>query len=335
MKVTETIKKQITKTKPIWLMRQAGRYLPEYLSIRSKHKDFMEMCCNKEEVVKITLQPLKRFDLDAAIIFSDILLILNLMGLKVKFKDGPSVAKVTPEQCISMLDLPKKELLPVLGAISDVRKKLDREKDLIGFAGAPWTVASYIFEADDRKSFTNIRALAYKKRGVFKEIIDRLAEITADYLIMQLEGGADLLQIFDSWAGVLPEDEFEEWVIRPTARIVELVRAKHPQAIIIGFAKSSGLNVKKYTSLTGISALALDYTVPIRWAAENLELPLQGNLDPVLLANDLDLALEHTRKILEITRDRVFVFNLGHGVLPNTPVDHVKKLVDFVKDYSS
>lgn len=333
--IAEIIRSKKTGKKvPIWLMRQAGRSLPEYLDAVKNINNFMEICYNTELCIELTLQPIKRFDMDAAIIFSDILVIADVLGCDVKFIRGigPKIKPVENSNEVNILNTSdvKTKTLPILNAIKAVREKLPKEKTLIGFAGGPWTVASYIMEGGGSKDFS--RALNFPK-STLKEIIKKITDATIVYLINQIEHGADVVQLFESNAGILPAQMFEECVIEPTRHIVSGIQSKFPNFPIIGFPRSAGSLYKDYCEKTGVSAVSIDYDISVEWAKEHLKIPLQGNLSPSLLAYNKEEAMKEAKKILDCFKGLPFIFNLGHGVLPDTPVENIAALVDLVKSY--
>lgn len=317
---------------PIWLMRQAGRSLPEYRKAVENMNNFMEICYNTDLVTELTLQPVTRFDVDAAIIFSDILIIADVLGCDVNFlrNVGPRIKPIkNPKELKSPQDIEAK-ILPILNAIKKVRSQLSKKKSLIGFAGGPWTVASYIIEGGSSKTFSKVLNFY---PSYLKEIIERITEATIIYLIKQIEFGADVIQLFDSNAGALSEPLFKEYVIEPTKRITLAIKDRFSDFPIIGFPRSAGNLYKDYCEQTGVSAVSIDYNVPIEWAKANLKIPLQGNLDPNLLAYNKTEAIKEAKRIIDCFRDSPFIFNLGHGVLPDTPVENITALVNLVKSY--
>ncbi|NUY39369.1 uroporphyrinogen decarboxylase [Wolbachia endosymbiont of Litomosoides brasiliensis] len=329
--MSKTIKegKQGKKT-PIWLMRQAGRSLPEYHRAVKGISNFIEMCYNTDLVVELTLQPVIRFGMDAAVIFSDILIVADILGCNVDFIRGVGPI-IKPIKNPKELKNPQKigtKILPILNAIKRVRDQLPEEKSLIGFAGGPWTVASYIIEGRNSKTFSKVLNL---HPSSLEEIIEQITEVTIFYLVKQIEFGADVIQLFDSNAGVLSRELFEKYVIKPTKKIVSAIKGKFPSFPVIGFPKSAGSLYKDYCEKTGISAVSIDYNVPIEWAKENLKVPLQGNLNPSLLAYNKTEAIKEARHIIDCFEDLPFIFNLGHGVLPDTPIENIAALVDLVK----
>ena len=317
---------------PWWLMRQAGRYLPEYREVRAKAADFVRLCLSPELAAEITLQPVRRYGMDAAILFSDILLVPYALGQRVGFRDGegPVLDKLADAAALAFLDTrpASSRLQPVFETVARVAAALPPEVALIGFAGSPWTVASYMVEGGASRDFRLVKSWAYRDAEGFARLIDMLVEATVSFLAGQIEAGADAVQLFDSWAGILPEAQFERWVIAPTREIVERLKRRFPSCPIIGFPRGAGLLYERYVRESGIDAVGCDTAVPARHMRERLQplVPVQGNLDPVLL-----LAGEHG---FETAVDRLrsglgqgpYIFNLGHGVLPETPPEAVAHL---------
>ena len=322
---------------PIWLMRQAGRYLPEYQATRKKAGSFWTMCMTPDLAVEVTLQPIRRFDLDAAILFSDILVIPHALGQGVRFEDGHGpVLDVFGgvDRLIRDQREWQKKLAPVYQAMADTRAALPGDKALIGFAGAPWTLAAYMLEGKGSPDQRSAKLAAYRDPQSFLELVDVLVEAVAWHLLRQLESGAGVVQLFDSWAGGLPYSEFQKWVVEPNRRVVEIVRKTKPDAKIIGFpraATESGYFA--YTKSVGTNAVSLDTATSMRWAAANLaeHVALQGNLDPIALiagGSALDRVVD---EILAETDGKPFIFNLGHGILPETPPDNVARMVNRIR----
>jgi uroporphyrinogen decarboxylase len=318
-------------------MRQAGRYLPEYREVRSRVSSFLDLCRTPELAAEVTLQPLRRFDLDAAIVFSDILIIPYALGQKVEFVEGegPRLEPVRDAGAIAKLNLENvtKVLAPVCETIERVVGALPKEIPLIGFCGAPWTVATYMVEGQGSKDQAEARLWAYRNRVAFQRLIDLLVEASAEYLISQVTAGARALQIFDSWAGSLPEDEFDSWCIASTRRLVELLKAKVPDVPVIGFPRGSGVLAERYAKETGVDALGCDTSQPIDWIRDRLQthVPVQGNLDPLLLVAGRPPLDERVEAILATLGSGPFIFNLGHGIRPETPIENVERLVSLVK----
>lgn len=323
---------------PIWLMRQAGRYLPEYRALRAKAGSFWTLCMNPALAAEITLQPIRRFGFDAAIIFSDILTVPYALGRTVRFAEGegPSLEPVTSAaELDENSEVWRQKLQPTYETLQRVRSQLSPGTALLGFAGAPWTLATYMAAGHGGDEQLAAKLWAYRDPPEFQEVIDILTEGVSSHLIQQLEAGADAVQIFDSWAGSLPAGAFDHWVIEPTKQIVQRVRAARPNARIIGFPRAASLEAyEKYAAVTGVSAVSVDTAVPIGWAAQFLsEQPtvVQGNLDPVALVAGKDALAKQTGAILGAMRRVPFVFNLGRGVLPETPPEHVAALVEQVR----
>ena len=322
---------------PIWLMRQAGRYLPEYRALRTKAPDFLSFCLMPELAAEATLQPIRRFAFDAAIVFSDILVVPYALGQRVGFREGegPSLEALTGESDIRKLEPNRaiERIAPVQETLRQVRTALPKDVALIGFAGAPWTVATYMVEGGTSRDFIRTKRWAFSDPTGFAALIDRLVSTTTDYLLGQIEAGAEAIQLFDSWAGVLPEAEFRRWVIEPTARITRTLKARYPSVPIIGFPRGAGVLYEAYTENSGIDAVSLDSAVPLAWAREHLQArhTVQGNLDPVLLLTGGPAMAAAVRGIVTALRGRPFVFNLGHGILPETPPEHVTALVEHVR----
>lgn len=317
---------------PIWLMRQAGRSLPEYRKAVENMNNFMEICYSTNLVTELTLQPITRFDMDAAIIFSDILIIADILGCNVNFIRGmgPIIRPIESAKELKSLQGIESNTLPILNAIKEVRSQLPEEKSLIGFAGGPWTVSSYIIEGGGSKTFSKVLNFCPL---ALEEIIKKITEATIIYLINQIEFGADVIQLFDSNAGVLKGKLFERYIIKPTKEIVSAIKSRFPNFPIIGFPRSAENLYTDYCEQTGVSAVSIDYNVPIEWAKENLKIPLQGNLNPSLLAYNKSEAIEEAKRIIDCFRGLPFIFNLGHGVLPDTPVENIAALVDLVRNY--
>lgn len=324
---------------PFWLMRQAGRYLPEYRELRATAGSFLSLCYNPDFAVEVTLQPLRRYDMDAAILFSDILVVPHALGQDLKFLEGegPKLDPVRSVEDMKRLSRDRfhQHLEPVYETLRRLTTALPSHTTLIGFAGAPWTIACYMVEGAGSKEYAHVKRWAYGDPAGFQTLMDLLVEVTADYLCHQIEAGAETVQLFDSWAGVLPEEEFRRWVIEPTRAIVERIRQHHPAVPIIGFPRGAGFYYEDYVRITGVNGVGLDTTLPVGWAAQHLQ-PLatvQGNLDPILLATGGDALRSGAKRILEALAGRPFVFNLGHGVIQTTPPEHVAELARIIREW--
>lgn len=322
---------------PFWLMRQAGRYLPEYREVRSRLSGFLELCYTPELATEVTLQPLRRYGMDAAILFSDILVIPDALGQNVAFREGegPSLTPIRSVADLDKLDPSRlhTHLAPVYETVRRLSKAIPPQTTLIGFAGAPWTIATYMFEGGGSRDFIDVKTAAYGQPGLFQAAIDLVVEATADYLVAQIEAGAEAVQLFDSWAGVLPEEEFRRWVIAPNRAIVEKVKSRKPGIPVIGFPRGAGPLYEAFAAETGVDAVSLDTTVPLSWAAERLQTKcaVQGNLDPIMLVvggEAMDGAID---RILDAFGKGPFIFNLGHGILQTTPPENVARLAERVK----
>jgi uroporphyrinogen decarboxylase len=322
---------------PIWLMRQAGRYLPEYREVRGKVTSFLDLCLNPKLAAAVTLQPLRRFQFDAAIVFSDILIVPYALGQKVEFVEGegPRLDPVGDGKAIASLDRKAagKALAPVYETIELVVSELPKTVPLIGFCGAPWTVATYMVEGGGSKDQAKARLLAYSDTATFERLIDLLVDVSAGYLVQQVRAGAQALQIFDSWAGSLSEEGFDRWCIAPTRRLVERVKQEAPGTPLIGFPRGAGLLAKRYARETGVDAIGCDTGQPLAFIKDRLQalVPVQGNLDPVLLVAGGAALDRRVQAILAALGSGPFIFNLGHGILPETPLDHVARLVHLVR----
>ena len=321
---------------PIWLMRQAGRYLPEYRQLRTEKGSFLDLVYDSDAAAEITLQPLKRFPLiDAAILFSDILIVPFALGQNLTFVagDGPRLTPILANSEIDGLTPFPVRLEPIYETVAKVKAALDPSKTLIGFAGSPWTVATYMVAGQGSRDQAEARRMAYADPAKFEALIRRIEELTLDYILGQVQAGADALQLFDSWAGSLAPAQFERWVIAPTARLVEAIRRKYPAVPVIGFPKGAGGKLRAYAAETGVTALGLDETVDPDWAVEQLpaNLPLQGNLDPLALVTGGEPLRIAVERILDAFAGRPHIFNLGHGILQDTPIAHVEELLSQVK----
>ncbi|MEO9900090.1 uroporphyrinogen decarboxylase [Nisaea sp.] len=325
------------ETPPIWLMRQAGRYLPEYREIRAKTGSFVDLCLNPEMAAEVTLQPIRRFGMDGAILFSDILIVPYGLGQPLRFVEGkgPVLEPVKDRAALKSLDINglSARVGNVYETVSRVRASLPAETTLIGFSGSPWTVITYMVEGGSSKDYVATKRWAYSDPEGFQELIDIVVEGTIIYLLGQAKAGAEVLKLFDSWAGVLSSRLFRMAVLEPTKKIVSAVKAQYPDLPIIGFPRAAGAHYLDYIEETGVDAVAVDTAMPLRWAVEKIQtrMPIQGNLDPIaLLAGGPGLEAE-VESILSTASSKPFIFNLGHGILPTTPIEHVEQLVRQVR----
>jgi uroporphyrinogen decarboxylase len=327
----ETVLGRRQQRLPIWIMRQAGRYLPEYRELRAKAGSFLDLCYNPELAAEVTLQPLRRFDLDAAILFSDILVIPDALGQYVRFEagEGPLLEPVTTESIARLNSKGALEKLsPIIETVRRVRAGLGAEKTLIGFCGSPWTVATYMIGGRGSPDQAAARVFALTQPEAFARLMDILIETSIDYLAAQLGAGADVVQLFESWALNLDEVAFRNWVIEPNRRIVEGLRKRVPGAPVIGFPRGAAGNLPAYAKATGVNVLGLDYAMPLGFAAElPAGLGVQGNLDPLRLLAGGEQMDNRVREIVAAFRDRPHIFNLGHGIVPETPIAHVERLI--------
>jgi uroporphyrinogen decarboxylase len=325
------------KVPPVWLMRQAGRYLPEYRAVREKSGGFLDLCFNPELATEVTLQPVRRFGFDAAILFSDILVVPLALGRKVEFLagEGPKLEPLTDAAGVASLrdSLDTNVVAPVYETVRRVRKAVDEKTALIGFCGAPWTVATYMVAGEGTPDQAPARMLAYRQPELFGRLIECLVQASTGYLAAQLKSGAECVQIFDTWAGVLPPEEFERWSVAPTRAIVDGLRAQVPSAKVIGFPRGAGSKLARYVEATGVDAVGLDWTGDLAFVRERVQSqkPVQGNVDPLaLLAGGaaLDRAVDQVREALG---GGPHIFNLGHGILPETPIAHVEQMLKRVR----
>lgn len=333
--VLQVLKGESFEVPPLWMMRQAGRYLPEYRETRKTAGSFLDLCYNPDFAVEVTLQPIRRFDFDASILFSDILVVPHALGRDLRFEEGrgPLMTPITP-QGIDALDGETfhVNLEPVYETVRRLRRELPEKTTLIGFCGAPWTVATYMIAGHGTPDQAPARLFAYREPEAMKKLLAILADHSAAYLIRQIEAGADVVQIFDSWSGVLDEATFEMCCVKPVAEIVRKVRAVYPDVPIIGFPKGAGAQLDAYRQRTGVNGLGLDWTVPLSQARRlQAEGAVQGNLDPLRLVaggRALEEGVDAIRKVLGAGP---LIFNLGHGITPETPVAHVEAMVKQVR----
>lgn len=320
---------------PLWLMRQAGRYLPEYRELRKQAGSFLRLCQNPKLAAEITMQPIRRFGFDAAILFSDILIIPYALGRDLHFIEGkgPVMTPLRPQD-IDQLDVKNSVSACdfVFETVERVAGELDENTAMIGFCGAPWTVATYMIAGQATAEQAPARLFAYHYAAEFKILLDILADISADYLLKQAEAGAECLQIFDSWAGVLDERIFNDACILPVRRMVRKIRNIYPDIPIIGFPRGAGFFYENYAEKTGVTAVGLDWTVPLSYA-EKLQnkSPVQGNLDPLRLAAGGDVLQQGVEDIIASLGNKPFIFNLGHGIVPQTPISHVEEMIKQIR----
>lgn len=327
---------QVLTRPPFWLMRQAGRYLPEYRDVRERAKDFLDLCYSPELATEVTLQPLRRFGMDAAILFSDILVVPDALGQGIAFRDGegPVLEPLRSVADVKQLHAARLEehLAPVFETVRRVRAEIAPETTLIGFAGAPWTVAVYMVEGRGGTDCATVRAWAEDSPDEFRTLADALVEATSRYLVEQVKNGADAIQIFDSWAGVLEGESFHRWIVEPTRRIVEHLHKHCPGVPVIGFPRGAGTLADDYVDGAGVAGISLDQDAPLDWIAGTLQpkCTVQGNLDNEVLVAGGDALDRDVVRILKALSGGPFIFNLGHGVLPATPPDHVARLAELV-----
>lgn len=334
-KVMEVLSGKTVSPPPVWLMRQAGRYLPEYRQTRSQAKGFLDLCYTPNLAVEVTMQPIRRYGFDAAILFSDILVIPDAMKRNVRFVEGegPQLDPISLDE-IETLQAPDvaRHLAPVFETVSRLRNELPDETTLLGFCGAPWTIATYMIAGHGTPDQAPARLFAYQQPQAFERLLSMIAEASADYLIRQIDAGADAVQIFDSWAGVLGDEEFERYAVRPVRRIVDLLRAARPQAKVIAFAKGAGANLRSYRQGVDADAIGLDWTLPLDFAAElQKDGAVQGNLDPLLMIAGGEALDSRARRILDRLGQGPLIFNLGHGITPQADPENVTRLLQIIR----
>jgi uroporphyrinogen decarboxylase len=320
---------------PIWLMRQAGRYLPEYRALRADKGGFLELVYDSDAAAEVTLQPIRRFGFDGAILFSDILIVPYALGQDLRFEagEGPRLSPPLVDHALAALQAVPERLDAVYRTVDKVRQALPAETTFLGFAGSPWTVATYMIAGQGSKEQAAARRYAYRDPVAFREIIDAVIAMTVDYLSGQVAAGVEAVQLFDSWAGSLSPAQFEDWVIAPNAAIVSAFKDRHPQVPVIGFPKGAGGKLGAYARGVGADAIGLDETVDPVWAARELPagLPVQGNLDPLVLIAGGPALEAAVSRITSALDGRPHIFNLGHGILPDTPIAHVEQLLRLVR----
>ena len=323
---------------PIWLMRQAGRYLPEYRATREEAGGFLDLCYSPRHAAEVTLQPIRRYGFDAAILFADILIVPDALGQKVTFEvgEGPRLEPIRADKDLARLDPARTgtKFSLIYETVERLRRDLPDETALIGFCGAPWTVATYMVQGEGSSDQAEARLWAYRDPEGFQKLIDTLVATSIDYLDGQVKAGADALQIFDTWAGTLPDNELDRWVVEPTKRIVEALKERHPDVPVIGFPRGVGAGALWYVGETGVDGIGCDTAMPPAMMAEMFEdedVVVQGNLDPLLLVAGGDALDERVDEILELMDGQRFIFNLGHGIVPQTPPENVERLVKRVR----
>lgn len=334
----ETLRGKRADQTPLWLMRQAGRYLSEYRALRAEKGGFLDLVYDSDAACEVTLQPIRRFGFDGAILFSDILIVPHALGQKLEFLagEGPRLSPKLVDHALSGLEEVPERLEAIYRTVTKVSAALGPETTMLGFAGSPWTVATYMVAGEGSRDQHQTREMAYRDPAAMQEIIDAIVESSIGYLSGQIKAGAEAVQLFDSWAGSLAPDQFERWVIAPNARIVAELKDLHPETPIIGFPKGSGEKLADYARETGVDAIGLDETVDPTWAHGILPsgMPVQGNLDPLILMSTPDAIAARAVTILETLRERPHVFNLGHGIGQFTPIANVEALVDAVRGWS-
>lgn len=333
--ILQALRGDTTSPPPLWLMRQAGRYLPEYRELRTRAGGFLDLCLTPEYAAEVTLQPIRRFGFDGAILFSDILVVPWALGRALRFEEGqgPVLEPLRSEDVGKLRQGGLVDRLsPVLEALDRVKGALPASTTMIGFAGAPWTVASYMVEGGASKEFLKVKSWALGRSEEFQVLIDMLIDATVAYLSAQVAAGAEVLQIFDSWMGILSETEAVRWSFAPLSRMITKLKAHHPQVPIILFPRGAGLGYTRFAESSGADGLSLDTTVPLTFAKTlQKTVTVQGNLDPAALVVGGEVLESSVRRILSALDQGPFIFNLGHGVLPDTPVEHVQQLVEYVR----
>ncbi|MBS0476152.1 MAG: uroporphyrinogen decarboxylase [Proteobacteria bacterium] len=330
-----TLRGENAAERPVWLMRQAGRYLPEYRALRAQKGGFLPLVYDSAAAAEITLQPIRRFGFDGAILFSDILIVPYAMGQDLEFLvgEGPHLSPRLADAALDALHAVPERLAPIYETVKLVRAQLPTDKTMLGFAGSPWTVATYMVNGEGSRDQHETRAMAYRDPAAFQAIIDAIVAVTIDYLAGQILAGAEAVQLFDSWAGSLAPAEFERWVVAPNAAIVGALRQRFAEVPVIGFPKGAGEKLSAYARETGVDAVGIDETVDPLWAARELPdgLPVQGNLDPLLLLAGGDELERQARRVLDAFAARPHIFNLGHGIGQTTPVENVGHLLSVIR----
>lgn len=320
---------------PVWLMRQAGRYLPEYRALRQDKGGFLDLVYDSDAAAEVTLQPIRRFGFDGAILFSDILIIPHALGQDLRFEagEGPRLSPPLVDAALSGLEAVPERLEAIYRTVEKVSAALPSSTTFLGFAGSPWTVATYMVAGQGSREQAEARRMAYRDPEAFGAIIDAVGRMTVEYLSGQVKAGVEAVQLFDSWSGSLSPSQFEKWVIAPTEKIVRTFKEIHPDVPVIGFPKGAGGKLPSYARETGVDAVGIDETVDPRWAAASLpdDLPVQGNLDPLALIAGGETLAKEVANILSAFEGRPHIFNLGHGILQDTPIEHVEQLLKLVR----
>jgi uroporphyrinogen decarboxylase len=336
-KLLEVLNGKRQDVPPVWMMRQAGRYLPEYRELRARAGSFLDLCFTPEFAAEVTLQPIRRFGFDAAILFSDILVIPHALGRKVWFVEGegPRLEPLSDAKSLAGVsgDIEENKLAPIYETVRRVKQDLSKDVTFIGFCGAPWTVATYMVAGRGTPDQAPAKELAKREPEAFQGLIDTLVDVSASYLAAQLKAGVEVVQIFDTWAGSLPPDDFERWVVQPTKAIVKKLREKVPDAKVIGFPRGAGEKIPRYVTETGINAISLETDIDRQFARREIQskVPVQGNLDPETLRAGGELLDREVDAVLEAFSAAPFIFNLGHGILPDTPIENVERMLRRVR----
>jgi uroporphyrinogen decarboxylase len=334
-KLVRVLDGQAQEVPPVWLMRQAGRYLPEYRETRKKAGSFLDLCYTPEHAIEVTLQPIRRFGFDAAILFSDILVVPDALGRRVNFEEGrgPVLDPINAQEIVGLSgEGALAHLAPVIEAVRGIRAALPSETALLGFCGAPWTVATYMIAGHGTPDQAPARLFSYREPQAFEKLLNLIADVSARYLVAQLKAGADAVQIFDSWSGVLGEEDFARWCVAPVKRIVDAVRREVPGARIIGFPKGAGFLYENYREQTGVTALGLDWAVPLSFARKLQKGgAVQGNLDPMRIVAGGEALDRGVDAILEGLRGGPYIFNLGHGITPEAPIANVERMLKRIR----
>ena len=333
----DCLRGEIADTPPVWFMRQAGRYLAEYRELRAEKGGFLDLVYDSEAACEVTLQPIRRFGFDGAILFSDILIVPHAMGQRLEFLagEGPRLSPPLADAALADFEPDPSRYDAVYETVRLCRQALAPDVTMLGFAGSPWTVATYMVAGEGSRDQHEARAMAYRDPARLRAIVDAITDQTIGYLRGQIDAGAEAVQLFDSWAGSLAPDEFERWVIAPNAAIVAALKQSHPDTPIIGFPKGAGEKLSAYARGTGVDAMGIDETLDPAWVARELprDMPVQGNLDPLLLLAGTPALEERVRTILDAFADRPHVFNLGHGIDRRTPIEHVERVLAALRDW--